>query len=387
MSNLTRSLQEISSNKTKNIMESENNFLEKTKFWRERIKFNTPLFLIFFAFFFLNLFLSMFIVMGFDRYLSQSQYMVDLINIVVFLFALYMSKHIPQKFQEMLDQIKKRELLKTESSDTYELYEQFAINSFNSKFQYYIPMLFGIIFLLSPIYYILSGSYTSAIYSGETVYFEGIYRIYNIISNISYNISYAITGIIAASGIAIILSTFKCINKLGNKSGKNIFPLGIDYKDLKTGALDAIGRFILSTTLPVIVLSTFVSIIGLYNIVIFGLINTLGRGFLYVLFGLLISLLVTFLLYRDTTNIHDAIAEKKEEIKEKLMEEIQAITPDNPSGLEAYKEYKMISNIHEYSDRVESVSDWPFNPTSIKKLLIILGSSIVPFILSFIGLG
>ena len=53
--------------------------------------------------------------------------------------------------------------------------------------------------------------------------------------------------------------------------------------------------------------------------------------------------------------------------------------------IRAGKKYDTLEKINIYYDRIESISDWPFNPKSIKKLVITLGSSVVPLLLSFIG--
>ncbi|GAH06174.1 unnamed protein product, partial [marine sediment metagenome] len=80
----------------------------------------------------------------------------------------------------------------------------------------------------------------------------------------------------------------------------------------------------------------------------------------------------------ETTNKEKVV--KKNYTKEEL-EEIEN------DFLFRKTKYKTIHSIHEYYDRIDEINDWPFNPTSIKKLVITLGSSVVPLLLSFIGLG
>ena len=75
----------------------------------------------------------------------------------------------------------------------------------------------------------------------------------------------------------------------------------------------------------------------------------------------------------------------KDDLKHLLIQEIQSLTKS--TEIDVHKKYKTISNIHDYYDKIDNVSDWPFNPTSIKKLVITLGSSVVPLIISFFGIG
>jgi len=186
--------------------------------------------------------------------------------------------------------------------------------------------------------------------------------------------------LLIGSGLVIIIITFMCINKLGNEE----YPLNVLYQDLKIGAFEEIGKFVISLSIPSILLSTGFSVIGLLNILIF---KAFFVGYTLLIVGLVITLIFSYLLYTNTTNLHDAITRFKFNLKYQLIEEIQNLTTEEKDEykLDRTKKYQTIRNIHDYYEKIDEINDWPFNPKSIRKLTITFFSSILPLIMSLFG--
>ena len=178
--------------------------------------------------------------------------------------------------------------------------------------------------------------------------------------------------LLIASGVLLLFSFFKGINALGDK-----FSLRVTFRNLKLGYFDDIGKFIMSVSIPTILFSTFYSILGFYIIVV---IRNLFLGYAFMGISIVLTIIISSLLYKNTLNIHNSIVLSKKNLKISLLKDIDAL-----SSLKSKSKYDTLEKINIYYDRIESISDWPFNPKSIKKLVITLGSSVVPLLLSFIG--
>lgn len=179
----------------------------------------------------------------------------------------------------------------------------------------------------------------------------------------------------------LLIYSFSCINKLGS----NDFPLKVTYEDLKIGAFEKIGKFIISINIPVIIASSFLSIIGLYQILI---VRDLVVGFTIILIGFSATVSLAILLYRDTLHIHNAILEHKNKLKKRTIGNIQELLNNDEDDTKEIKSSKIetIHFHHRFYNEILNINDWPFNPTSIRKLAITLGSSVLPLLLSFFGI-
>jgi len=214
--------------------------------------------------------------------------------------------------------------------------------------------------------------------------YTGITLIIAIIDIILWSIAFFLLYLVALSGFLSLIITYQCLNKLGHKKRKKEeYRLNIKYEHLKTGVFNEIGKFIMGFTIPTIVLGTFISIIGLFYIFS----GLLISGYIYIISGLVLDALIVFLLYRNTLKIHYAITDTKSQILKDVAKDIQTLNAKPSSEIELPQKYEALLNLVSFYDSVEEITDWPFDPASIKKLLLTLASSVVPLGLSLFGLG
>jgi hypothetical protein len=293
--------------------------------------------------------------------------------VAIYIFSLYISRKVPLTYDKLI--IKNKGLFAKD--DIYKKYKEKIYGYFKSKKERYFPLIFGLIYSLGWFY--LFGLTRNFEYGGfgyEIVYFEGFTRLLYILHCVLTSLVFVIDGIMILSTFFIIFFAYLGLNKLGSEE----FKLDVNYKELKIGSFNNIGKFILTITIPSLLLSTYLSIIGLIAIFI----EAYFFGYIYISLGLIFTSFMAFLLYKNTIHIHEAISSFKAGLKLELMDEIQRISSQN---IDAHQKYLTITNIHEYYDRVDDIYDWPYNPRSIKKLIVTFSSSVLPFLLSFIGLG
>ena len=73
----------------------------------------------------------------------------------------------------------------------------------------------------------------------------------------------------------------------------------------------------------------------------------------------------------------------KQNLKLNILKQVQKNLLRHPREINFHE----IFNIHEFYDEIDKISDWPFNPTSIRKLTITFSTSVLPLLLSFFGIG
>lgn len=341
------------------------------KFWRNRIKYDTS-FKYSTLVFYIILTIIFNYIFGFEFFTSTLFLVAQNTILMITFFALYIGKSVPINFQDQLE--KTKEILKPEIQEKY---EKFVLKKFSSKKEFYIPIILVIPISAIGWFYnftfgsniLMNGGFLSIIFIGAII-----------LSNI-----YLLFGIfLVASAFILIINSFSCINKLGSDE----FPLSVTYEDLKTGTFEELGKFIISTNIPVIAVATFVSILGLYEIFI---IQDLIIGYFCIVIGLFASSFLAFLLYRDTIQIHTSIIRHKKELQKKAIRKIQHLLGDDDDDdsvdIETTEiDFSEIESIHHFYNEVLTINDWPFNPGSIKKLVITLGSTLIPFILSLFGI-
>ena len=356
----------------------EGKIIPKNLFWINRIKFDTSFKYIVPISFVLFTYLSLvFLHGGPELYIEGAQYLVDALLIAVWMFDIYIGKNIPILFKDLIRDNKNMFY----SEDVYEKYLKFVIDSYDNKKEKFLSPIMGILLFFGMLYVFgLSSNFRLTGFGQIQRPLEESLVPLNILVCTLAAAMWALITTITISGLILILVTLKCLSQLGTSET----PLKVTYKDLKIGAFNSIGKFILSVTIPAIILSTFVSAIGLFHIFAF---QGFLTGYFYITLGMLITTLMSFILYRNTTNIHEAITLYKVELKSKLLDFIEVINSQPPGQMDLNLQYKLVYNIHDYYDRIDTVSDWPFNPTSIKKLVVIFSSAILPLLLSFIGLG
>ncbi len=332
-------------------------FLTDKKFWIKRIKFDTPLKYVFLILYFYQLGFFILYIIGIENYFkSILNLLADSVALVLFALTIYIGNKLPQDFQELI--FSNENLFK--SNQSYIDYKNHVKTKFYSKYELIIPLVFGLFF--GTLFYAQIEWSSSSIFLN--IYFIIIGLILMILSLISF------------SALILIIFTFQCLNKLGTKK----FPLNISYKELKTGAFESIGKLIISISIPMIAISTLLSILGLLSIFTQKLYLA---GYIAIFLGILISCLLTLLLYKNTSHIHKAIVRYKSAVKSVILSKIK-IDPNDPQKILDFDE---IDKIHNFYYEVDKINDWPYNPTSLKKFAITFATSVLPLMLSFFGLG
>jgi len=346
-------------------------FLTGLKFWRNRIKFDTPLMYIYFILWVIPI-ICIWIMASGAPIDAASYTMQGSMWITLFIFSIYLGKRVPHKFQELI--LNSRTMF--EDDEAYNSYIIFITNSFKSKTEKILPLLLGI--SLCALYIVGIGMMTGYdSYQDLTIVpLPEELIIFNMMQNIVNGFQLFFMAINMVSTLLILLSTFKCIKMLGVSP----YNLRVNYKDLRIGAFNDVGKFILSIAIPALILSTTFSIMGLVMTVVF---NSAIIGMTEMIVGLVIVVFMSYLLYNNTIHIHNSITEYKKEISNSIIDRIQILLEKPPMEID----YDKIYEIHAFYHDITDINDWPFNPASIKKLLITLGSSLIPILLSLTQLG
>jgi hypothetical protein len=352
--------------------------LKKNKFWKERIKFDTPLALIFLPAAILGIWFDMFMIKGFDAYMQELTYLTS-INLVLFYFFLFLGSKIYKSFLE-LDifnpdffysakiNVNNEVETKRKRQEIFNKYMLMVSKFDNNKIEKYIPVIAGLLFGIISFFIPFNN------YKGATS--EITFLFLTVMGFVTAAGAFLLV-LTALSSLIILVSVYILLNQLGSDE----FPLNIDYTALKTGRFETIGIFILSFTIPTMLLGTILGIFGLPYIL---MIQNYLSGFVYMSMGLSIAGVMAFLLYKCTVEIHHAISDTKENLMKEVAEDIQKLHADK--NYNRKDKYKELYNMNFYYETLESINDWPFNPASFRKLLITLSSSVLPFALSIFGL-
>lgn len=335
--------------------------IKSWRYWINRIKYDTPFFISFFILFFLDITVII-ILNGLSSYIESAGYLNHLVYFGSIIFLLYILNKGPKVFLKTMKD--KANIFETEVD--FINYLSYFYKICKSKLEFYLPIVIAII------YEVVIISIYNDRFSG-ILNLTGWLYVLNILQLILGMVWMFIFVLLIASGVLLLFSFFKGINALGDK-----FSLRVTFRNLKLGYFDDIGKFIMSVSIPTILFSTFYSILGFYIIVV---IRNLFLGYAFMGISIVLTIIISSLLYKNTLNIHNSIVLSKKNLKISLLKDIDAL-----SSLKSKSKYDTLEKINIYYDRIESISDWPFNPKSIKKLVITLGSSVVPLLLSFIGL-
>ncbi len=317
-----------------------------------------------------------------DIIIQYSTYLLDIIINVVFIGAFWLKKKVPKKLLKLIEEFEIKKGTKPLGKE-YENYKDYVEKIFDSKWGPTILIIGGIgaVSLLGYIYIVLKWP----IFGGITVdqIMGGSNSVLGIISMVIFLVIAICFIWVAGSFAMVILFTYICINKLGTKD--DAFHLEIDYKELKLGKCNNIGKFIISFTIPILILTTLTGIIGMFWIFLG---KTIVEGFFVIGIGLGAAIILSILFFKNTVRIHEAIKEVKDFYKQIFLDElVEVYKMKNLDLNNINNKYQTMKSINEICDKVDDISDWPFNPSSIKKLAIFLASSVVPLIISFFGLG
>lgn len=363
-------------------------FLTQKKYWINYLKFDTPLFLIYYAFVFIR-FSTIIAMIGIERYIGGMFYGTDILVSLIFIIAVYFCRIIPKKVQETL--IDTKSILIDENKimykeETYHKFIDFVSRSFSKKKQKYIPLIAGIITILVNLGPIFTGWDTFNV-AGKDIELNDEQAILNIIQWLGTILTMVLLLILCFSVLMQIITTFSCINKL-----EKSYKLHVTYSDLKTGIFENLGLLIITLTIPIILIATIVGLTGAFMVIAF---NNFFIGPILIALGISITFMMTYLLYKDTISIHQAIIIWKNNLLMRTANDIEIILKsenmlyieNNGNNYELNSiDYDKVQQIHNFYDEILEINDWPFNPTSIKKLVITVGSSIFPVLLSLLGL-
>jgi len=261
--------------------------------------------------------------------------------------------------------------------EKHEGYVKYVRNTFQTKKEKILPLIIVIpiiiLFTIIGFYSVMtvdSSLFKQAVWIGPPIALEmQAFLMYLYFALQAIVVFYL--GMIICSVVMMLFLIFSCINKLGSPE----FPLTVEYRDLKIGVIHEIGSFVISLTIPALFLSAISSVLGFITIYFFANYNT-GVAFLCI--GPVIMIIISSLLYRNTLHIHHSIADTKYKMKKSLMDKV-------PTTFESDQiDFDQIYKIHALFNEVDKINDWPFNPSSYKKLVAVFFSSIFPIILSIV---
>ena len=337
-------------------------FLGGLNYWLKRIRYDTKFwfsFIIIFAIWWIS---GRFLY-GIDTYLQEAGYLLGALVLIITIGIVFFAPKYLKNFINMIIVDKEIFLSEKEYTDFMALMKK----SLTFKGEYFISLIGALLY---------AGLVFYSPYVINNTSFEGILRYIFILFMVTGALTNGITALLGFSTIIVIISIFRCINKLGTSE----FSLNINYKELKMGAFNNIGKFIMEVSIPVIIISAYLSILGLVWIYLF---DNYLYGLSTIIVGFLIILLIAFLSYKNTIHIHERIVEFKAKEKRRLMDHVQQlISKPNPEEIDYDKVYK----IEVLYKQIEKIYTWPYDPKTVKKLFITLGSSVLPLILSFFGL-
>jgi len=355
------------------------------KSWINRIKFDSSLWISFFVLYFITQGICIFLVADVESFIRDGSYLMDLFIISIYLFSIYIGRKIPEYFQD--EEVFKRQIF--DSDESYENFETLVKHSFKSKLELILSPIFALLLGFYVFWNNFSTNFEYLYWGPEAIYVIPEVRIPFIIASISWTIEFFLLILVSISAIFVIIITFKIINKLGTdfsekskkQTRKNVYiPLRKTYEVMRGAAFENIGKIIIYLAISTLLLATFLSILGLITIFVF---KIFLEGYFYLITGLIINILIAFLLYKNTIHIHNEIVKYKSDHKTLLLKQIQNILEKPPNE----RNYDEIDKIHNFLNEVDKIYDWPYNPKSLKKLAITFLSSILPLMLSFLGLG
>ena len=212
----------------------------------------------------------------------------------------------------------------------------------------------------------------------EWFYHVGVDRIFNIIYIVNHCLFYIILYPMIVSAFYNYIRIFLSINEIGSDK----YPLAITFSDLRIGTINKIGGFIISISIPALLMATTVGINGSMMLLYYKEINSI-TSYLETLIGIPTVVLLSVLLYKCTMKIHFAIVDFKEKLYWDINSEIEIeLVKENN-----LKDFNRITQMNIFYEKLEKIQDWPFDPTSLKKFTVTSLSTLFPIILSLFGIN
>jgi hypothetical protein len=310
----------------------------------------------------------------------------NIMYILLMIYCIYLTFMIPANFQNAIIQSKRIFTREEEIGSTdqvkidYTSYNKYTIYStavFKQSREFWLGLIaFIVMFIVQIVYFgAITDWYQFKVIAGVPHYFNPVERRYFIIGNMIGTTLMSLMAMMVCSAICVLFFMFDAMNQLGNER----FSLDISYSDLRSDQLNQLGKQLMAITIPMILGLSLVSVIGLVNLYVFreGII-----GITFIALGSSGVVLFVILLYYNTLAIHAAITKCKSELCAELLKEIQAEI--NKKDL---CDFQKVYHMHLLYEKYEQISDWPFDPTSLRKLGLTMASSLTPIILSLFSLN
>ena len=351
-----------------NLMSKNENipFLTDSKYWTEKLKFNTN----FKYYFIIIAALTVIYLLIINVETLTDSIFTHINSLIIYILALYLSRKIPEKFQSII--YENRHIFSTD--ENFEKYKNYVKKIFSSKLELYLPLIFALLYSTITVY--LSGFARDSfgyleLKSGSRVYFEGIARIFYTLYIFLMGVFYFFLITIAISTLFIIFFNMICISKLGS----DYYSIIINYKDLKIGTLKSFGKWAISIIIPPILIGTSLSVTGFFYLIFY---NAAVSGYFMMITGITIALIAVVLLFKITYDLHKTIINYKNDIKKKLADDLSDDLNEKPIDfvkLEAKKNFY---------DSIDDIENWPFDFSMIKKVFLMLSTSVLPLLLSIL---
>ncbi len=354
-------------------------------FWRKRLKFNT-----YWKYGIIVLYilleLSAMAALGISNFFKYTWYLTDTVALIIFAYSLYIGKKIPERVDDIINKLPERLFNKGEKKN----YIKYVNRIFKPKTEKIAPIFPVIGYILFIFLGGISANFKYAMGAGTIIYFKEDQILFHITTLILSCIYFSLIIPIICSAIFLIINTFRSIDNLGKvkeserRDKKKDFSLSPEYRDLKKGIFEIIGRLIISFATISILLFSLLGIVGLFYFFYHG---DIWWGYFFMGLGFSLASIMVIVLYKNTIHIHKSIVT----FKYKQRGEILDVVQEDLKILGEKKVPERILILHNLCKEIDDIYDWPFNPSSIKKFLVTALSAVGPFIfsliLSFMGLA
>lgn len=304
---------------------------------------------------------------GMQIYLKNYGPFFDIINLLIISYSLITLRKIPKIITELVNS-------NVLDNKNFNKFKKYTEKSISTKKLYILPIILsGIYLFITIIFYDIFINYSQLNQWGVVVNVSDEKMLLIIMKSINWALN-SFVIFITLQTLVYIYIYFKCINRLGTSS----FPLKIHFEDLQVGFFKELGHNITQFSIPTIFLATALGILGVISIYIMKVLNV---GVEFSTVSIIILILIISLFYRSTINIHKTIVTCKIKIKKKLLHQI-----NNEMNNIRSIDFVKINNIQSVLNNLNKINEWPYNHGSLKKIGSIMMTTIIPIIISFLGI-
>lgn len=301
---------------------------------------------------------------------------VSMYTALFFFFWTY-GKWIPYAYWKILesDQLKylfNKSTQQNKSEKIYSKYIDLIKKYFDKKYIIIVALIIAIIvFVLEFYHFGISTNFKYRMINNKKIFIESNKKPLFIFQVLLLCLLLSILSYVVVIICFFILAIFQSIMK----TNKAEFQFNLSYSVLRGNSFDLIGEFLISLMIPIISITAAFGVMGLVQVFIF---NEMLIGILLVVLGFLIAVVISLLLYFSTRHIHLVIKHQKYLMKTNLLQKIEILYNKN--------ELEKIKAMHECFDEINSIKEWPINPSTFKAILTYLSSSLIPLILALFGI-